>query len=129
MNFIVIVIWKKYWWNRLKEVGALVGKVGHTGLNAGKRGHGEHLHFEINKFDLEMVQLLPCPLEIKTRLALNKSSALDSARGTSFNHSWRKENKASQFYDVQGGVSSVVEILVGFLATLIRTFRPHFSLS
>ena len=76
MNFIVIVIWKKYWWRpgeRIK-VGALVGKVGHTGLNAGKRGHGEHLHFEINKFDLEMVQLLPLPApEIKTRLrVLNK---------------------------------------------------------
>ncbi len=51
------------------KVGALVGKVGHTGLNAGKRGHGEHLHFEINKFDPRdgSTIALPAP-EIKTRL-------------------------------------------------------------
>lgn len=29
--------------------GTIIGKVGHTGLNANKPGHGGHLHLEINK--------------------------------------------------------------------------------
>ncbi|MDR3519792.1 MAG: M23 family metallopeptidase [Candidatus Pacebacteria bacterium] len=31
--------------------GEKIGKVGHTGLNASKPGHGGHLHLEINKYD------------------------------------------------------------------------------
>lgn len=30
--------------------GEVIGTVGHTGLNASKPGHGNHLHFEINKY-------------------------------------------------------------------------------
>ena len=31
--------------------GVKIGTVGHSGTNASKPGHGEHLHFEINKYD------------------------------------------------------------------------------
>lgn len=33
------------------EAGTAIATVGHTGNNASRRGHGEHLHFEINEFD------------------------------------------------------------------------------
>lgn len=33
------------------SVGEKIGVVGHTGINATKPGHGQHLHFEINKYD------------------------------------------------------------------------------
>ena len=33
------------------EPGDMVGRVGHTGFNADRKGHGNHLHFEINEYD------------------------------------------------------------------------------
>lgn len=33
------------------QSGAKIGIVGNTGINASKHGHGDHLHFEINKYD------------------------------------------------------------------------------
>jgi murein DD-endopeptidase MepM/ murein hydrolase activator NlpD len=33
------------------EPGDQIGAVGHTGFNAARKGHGRHLHFEINEFD------------------------------------------------------------------------------
>ena len=33
------------------ESGSVIGKVGHTGFNADRKGHGNHLHFEINEYD------------------------------------------------------------------------------
>jgi len=33
------------------SAGIEIGTVGHTGLNASKKGHGNHLHIEINKFE------------------------------------------------------------------------------
>lgn len=34
----------------LVESGQQIGSVGHTGLNASRPGHGQHLHFEINEY-------------------------------------------------------------------------------
>jgi murein DD-endopeptidase MepM/ murein hydrolase activator NlpD len=31
--------------------GSQIGTVGHTGANASRRGHGRHLHFEVNQWD------------------------------------------------------------------------------
>jgi murein DD-endopeptidase MepM/ murein hydrolase activator NlpD len=31
--------------------GTRIGTVGHTGINASKRGHGGHLHLEMNRYD------------------------------------------------------------------------------
>jgi murein DD-endopeptidase MepM/ murein hydrolase activator NlpD len=31
--------------------GQVIGKVGHSGLNASQPKHGRHLHFEINEYD------------------------------------------------------------------------------
>ncbi len=33
------------------ESGDEIGVVGHSGFNASRKGHGRHLHFEINEFD------------------------------------------------------------------------------
>jgi murein DD-endopeptidase MepM/ murein hydrolase activator NlpD len=33
------------------EAGDVIGRVGHTGFNADRKGHGNHLHFEINEYD------------------------------------------------------------------------------
>lgn len=33
------------------ERGDVIGRVGHTGFNADRKGHGNHLHFEINEYD------------------------------------------------------------------------------
>jgi murein DD-endopeptidase MepM/ murein hydrolase activator NlpD len=33
------------------DAGQTIGRVGHTGVNASRRGHGRHLHFEINQYD------------------------------------------------------------------------------
>jgi murein DD-endopeptidase MepM/ murein hydrolase activator NlpD len=33
------------------EAGDEIGAVGHTGFNAARKGHGRHLHFEINRYD------------------------------------------------------------------------------
>jgi murein DD-endopeptidase MepM/ murein hydrolase activator NlpD len=30
--------------------GQIIGNVGHTGLDASRRGHGHHLHFEVNEY-------------------------------------------------------------------------------
>lgn len=32
------------------EAGEVIGAVGHTGFNASRKGHGHHLHWEINEF-------------------------------------------------------------------------------
>jgi murein DD-endopeptidase MepM/ murein hydrolase activator NlpD len=32
------------------EAGDEIGRVGHTGLNASRNGHGRHLHFEVNEY-------------------------------------------------------------------------------
>lgn len=34
----------------LVTAGEVVGRVGHTGLNASRSGHGRHLHFEMNEY-------------------------------------------------------------------------------
>jgi hypothetical protein len=34
----------------LVAAGNAIGRVGHTGLNASRSGHGRHLHFEINEY-------------------------------------------------------------------------------
>ena len=33
------------------DMKEIIGGVGHTGMNASKPGHGEHLHLEINRYD------------------------------------------------------------------------------
>lgn len=33
------------------QAGGSIGAVGHSGFNASRRGHGGHLHFEINEYD------------------------------------------------------------------------------
>jgi hypothetical protein len=38
--------------------GQTIGAVGHTGFNAERRGHGEHLHFEVNQYDGRNVRAL-----------------------------------------------------------------------
>ena len=38
--------------------GRPIGVVGHTGLNASRKGHGGHLHFEINQYDGRSVRPL-----------------------------------------------------------------------
>lgn len=40
------------------QAGAVIGAVGHTGLNASVPGHGRHLHFEINQYDGSSVRAL-----------------------------------------------------------------------
>jgi murein DD-endopeptidase MepM/ murein hydrolase activator NlpD len=35
---------------KLVSAGEVVGRVGHTGLNASRGGHGRHLHFEMNEY-------------------------------------------------------------------------------
>jgi murein DD-endopeptidase MepM/ murein hydrolase activator NlpD len=34
----------------LVAAGEVVGRVGHSGVNASRQGHGRHLHFEINEY-------------------------------------------------------------------------------
>ncbi len=43
----------------LIEAGEEIGRVGHTGFNASRAGHGHHLHFEINEFLNGTVTALP----------------------------------------------------------------------
>jgi murein DD-endopeptidase MepM/ murein hydrolase activator NlpD len=38
--------------------GQIIGKVGHSGLNAAAPGHGRHLHFEVNEYHAGRVQAL-----------------------------------------------------------------------
>lgn len=33
------------------EAGQNIGTIGHTGFNASRKGHGGHLHFEVNEYD------------------------------------------------------------------------------
>ena len=33
------------------EAGRVIGRVGHSGLNASRPGHGHHLHFEVNAYE------------------------------------------------------------------------------
>jgi murein DD-endopeptidase MepM/ murein hydrolase activator NlpD len=40
------------------QAGQVIGAVGHTGFNAEKAGHGEHLHFEVNQYDGRNVRAL-----------------------------------------------------------------------
>jgi murein DD-endopeptidase MepM/ murein hydrolase activator NlpD len=40
------------------SAGQQIGSVGHTGFNASRKGHGRHLHFEINEFDGRGVRAL-----------------------------------------------------------------------
>jgi murein DD-endopeptidase MepM/ murein hydrolase activator NlpD len=40
------------------EAGDDIGQVGHTGFNASRKGHGRHLHFEVNEFDGQRVLAL-----------------------------------------------------------------------
>ena len=35
---------------RIVAAGQIIGTVGHTGLDASQRGHGHHLHFEVNQY-------------------------------------------------------------------------------
>ena len=41
------------------EAGDILGYVGHTGFNANRKGHGRHLHFEINEFASGIVTAVP----------------------------------------------------------------------
>jgi murein DD-endopeptidase MepM/ murein hydrolase activator NlpD len=41
------------------ENGDTIGSVGHTGFNASRKGHGRHLHFEINEYAKGIVAALP----------------------------------------------------------------------
>jgi murein DD-endopeptidase MepM/ murein hydrolase activator NlpD len=53
-----------------------IGKVGHTGLNASKPGHGGHLHFEINKYDAKDGEMLSTDVfDLKRKI-----EALEKAR-------------------------------------------------
>jgi murein DD-endopeptidase MepM/ murein hydrolase activator NlpD len=40
------------------DAGQEIGEVGHTGVNASRKGHGRHLHFEVNEFDGQHVRAL-----------------------------------------------------------------------
>jgi murein DD-endopeptidase MepM/ murein hydrolase activator NlpD len=40
------------------EAGQQIGTVGHTGFNASRKGHGRHLHFEVNEFDGNSIRAL-----------------------------------------------------------------------
>ena len=40
------------------KAGQQIGSVGHTGFNAAKKGHGHHLHFEVNEIDERGVRAL-----------------------------------------------------------------------
>jgi murein DD-endopeptidase MepM/ murein hydrolase activator NlpD len=40
------------------EAGQQIGSVGHSGCNASKKGHGRHLHFEVNEIDGRGVRAL-----------------------------------------------------------------------
>jgi murein DD-endopeptidase MepM/ murein hydrolase activator NlpD len=40
------------------DAGQVIGAVGHTGFNAERSGHGEHLHFEVNQYDGRSVRAL-----------------------------------------------------------------------
>ena len=49
--------------------GDYIGTVGHTGLNASKAGHGNHLHLEINRYDSKSASIVFLSSgEIKARL-------------------------------------------------------------
>lgn len=49
--------------------GTKIGTVGHSGLNASKPGHGEHLHFEINQYEQESKKVRPL-LEDELRMKI-----------------------------------------------------------
>jgi len=38
------------------EAGRTLGTVGNTGVNASRQGHGRHLHFEVNRYDGQVVR-------------------------------------------------------------------------
>ena len=40
------------------EASDVIGTVGHTGFNADRKGHGRHLHFEINEYDRGTVRAI-----------------------------------------------------------------------
>jgi len=40
------------------DAGQQIGAVGHSGFNASRRGHGRHLHFEVNQIDEGAVRAL-----------------------------------------------------------------------
>ena len=49
--------------------GEQIGTVGHTGINASKKGHGRHLHLEINKYDRKNGKIVPCSVvDLKNKL-------------------------------------------------------------
>jgi len=41
------------------DAGYRIGSVGHTGFNAQRKGHGRHLHFEINEFVAGTTRAVP----------------------------------------------------------------------
>lgn len=49
--------------------GTKIGTVGHSGTNASKPGHGEHLHFEINQYIQDTREVRPLlEVELKRRI-------------------------------------------------------------
>ena len=49
--------------------GKKIGIVGHSGINASKPGHGEHVHFEINRYDVEKGVMIPLDgFELKRKI-------------------------------------------------------------
>ena len=55
--------------NLIIESGKEIGTVGDTGENASKKGHGGHLHFEINKYDRESGTMIPLDVfELKRKI-------------------------------------------------------------
>lgn len=54
--------------------GALIGIVGHTGINASMAGYGEHLHFEIQRYDrAKGVMIAHNVFDLKRKLETAKS--------------------------------------------------------
>ena len=43
----------KVYGEEIIKSGEEIGIVGHTGINASEKGHGGHLHFEMNRYDRE----------------------------------------------------------------------------
>ncbi len=53
-----------------------IARVGATGLNASKPGHGRHLHFEINRYDSHSKKMLALSVyELRDRILAAKSNA------------------------------------------------------
>ncbi len=54
--------------------GTQIGIVGHTGINASEKNHGEHLHFEINRYDRDNgIMIADNVLQLKRKLERIKS--------------------------------------------------------